>query len=303
MTSHSHRLVTRIVTVLTVLGGFAATLAPAAPPNIPAINQAPTGLQLTGKLIWFDLLTQNAAGAKKFYGPVFGWKFSDPTTGPKGDFSVISVGSERIGGIYQRNQPAKSGPANRWLTFISVPDAAAAARYAESHGGKIVSGPTSVPARGTHVILRDPEGALFGVLKSDSGDPIDDPAKPGEILWADLFVPKPANAAAFYGGLLGWSLAERSSRAGAEHLVASAGGFARAGITVLPTGAKQPGWLPYVQVENVGATLKRVTNAGGKVLVAPRPEILGGQLAVVADPQGGAIGVVHWTGSAKKGNH
>ncbi len=143
-----------------------------------------------------------------------------------------------------------------------MPDAAAAARYTENHGGKTVSGPTAVPARGTHVILRDPQGALFGVLKSDSGDPVDDPAKPGEILWADLFVPKPTDAAAFYRGLLGWSVEERDSRAGAEHLVASAGGFSRAGITVLPAGAKQPGWLPYVQVENVGATLKRVTAAG-----------------------------------------
>ncbi len=298
---HARRLVTRLVGALTVIGGFAAPLVPAAPPNLPAINQTPTGLQLTGKLIWFDLLTGNLAGAKKFYGPVFGWTFAD-TTGPNGDFSVISVGKERIGGIYQRNAGAKSGPTNRWLTFISVPDAAAAARYAEGHGGKVISGPTSVPARGTHVILRDPQGALFGVLKSDSGDPIDDPALPGEILWADLFVAKPADAVTFYRGLLGWSVEERNSRAGAEHLVASAGGFARAGITVLPPDAKQPGWLPYVQVENVGATLKRVTNAGGKILVPPNPELLGGQLAVIADSQGGAIGIVHWTGSAKKGN-
>ncbi len=301
MKVYSCRLVTRLVTGLTVIGGFAAPLAPAAPPNLPAINPSPTGLQLTGKLIWFDLLTENLAGAKKFYGPVFGWTFSD-ITGPNGQFSIISVGNERIGGIYQRNGAARSGPTNRWLTFISVPDASAAARYAASHGGKVVSGPTSVPARGTHVILRDPQGALFGALKSDSGDPIDDPALPGEILWADLFVAKPADAAAFYRGLLGWGVEERDSRAGAEHLVASAGGFARAGITVLPTDAKQPGWLPYVQVENVGATLKRVTNAGGKILVPPSPEVLGGRLAVIADSQGGAIGIIHWTGSAKKGN-
>ncbi len=86
--------------------------------------------------------------------------------------------------------------------------------------------------------------------------------------------------------------------------MASAGGFARAGITMpLPTGATQPGWLPYVQVENVAATLKRVTAAGGKILVPPNPEIYGGRLAVVGDSQGGAIGIVHWTGSAKKGSH
>src|SRR5262249_40475932 len=166
---------------------------------------------------------------------------------------------------------------------------AAAARFAKNNGGQIVAGPTSVPARGTHLVMRDPQGALFGVLKSDSGDPFDDPAQPGEILWADLFVAKPADAAAFYQGLIGWKASRRSAGAARERLVMQAGGFSRAGITVLPDGAK-PGWLPYVQVNDVAATLKRATNAGGKILTPPSPDVLGGRLAVIADPQGGVIG-------------
>jgi uncharacterized protein len=282
------------------VGGLTASLASAAPPNLPPINQAPTGLQLTGKLTWFDLLTNDVAAAKQFYGPVFGWTFAD-APGSNGKFSVISVGDERIGGIYHRSKPAKIGPATRWLTFISVPDAAAAANYTKSHGGKVISGPTAVPQRGTHVVMRDPQGALFAVLKSDSGDPIDDPAQPGEILWADLFVSKPDEGAAFYRGLVGWTSEEKDTRGAAEHLVMRCAGFSRAGITMLPPGATQPGWLPYIQVASVPATLKRVTSAGGKVLMPPSRDILDGRLAVIADPQGGAIGIINWTGSAKKG--
>jgi predicted enzyme related to lactoylglutathione lyase len=288
-----------LLKTMVLLGGLTASLVQALPPTLPAINQAPTGQQLTGKLTWFDLLTDNVATAKQFYGPVFGWTFAD-APGSKGKFSVISVGNERIGGIFQRSKPATSGPTTRWLTFISVPDAAAAAQYTKNHGGQVISGPTSVPARGTHVVMLDPQGAMFAVLKSDSGDPIDDPAQPGEILWADLFVAKPDAAAEFYHGLVGWNAEEKDSRGAAEHLVVNAGGFSRAGITMLPPGAQQPGWLPYVQVANIQATLKRVKSAGGKIMTPPSREILDGRLAVIADPQGGVIGIVNWTGPTKK---
>ena len=285
--------------MLAIAGIFAASVAQAAPPILPPINKTPTGLQLTGKLTWFDLVTSDVAAAKQFYGTVFGWTFFDSLEKQR-QYTTISNGNDRIGGIFHPLSPAKAGPTARWLTFISVPDAEAAARFAKSNGGQVLSGPTSVPARGTHVVIRDPEGALIGVLKSDSGDPIDDPAKPGEILWADLFVAKPASAAAFYGGLVGWK--SDATGGAAKRLLMNAGGFSRAGITVLPAGAK-PGWLPYVQVANVPATLKRVTRAGGKILTPPSPNILNGRLAIIADPQGGVIGIVNWTGPSNKGRH
>ena len=300
MRSFPHLPSVHFLKTLVAIGGLTAALAHAVPPNLAPINPTSTGLQLTGKFTWFDLLTDDVAGAKKFYGPVFGWTFAD-TPGANGKYSVISVGSERIGGLFHRSKPAKSGPTTRWLSFISVPDPAAAARYAESHGGKLIAGPTSAPARGTHVVLQDPQGALFAVLKSDSGDPIDDPAQTGEFIWADLFVPRPAAAVEFYRGLVGWTSEKSSSRGNAQHLVVSAGGFHRAGLTMLPDGAQQAGWLPYVQVDDVPAALQRVTSAGGKILTTPNRDLLNGNLAVVSDPNGGVIGIVKWTGSGKNG--
>lgn len=280
----------RVVTVplLAALVPMAALATP--PPKIPAINQPAQAQRIPGKLIWFDLLTSNMASAQQFYGAVFGWKFADASDGQR-RYSVISIGGERIGGIFQPAVAPKAGSNARWLTFASVADAEAAARQAKSGGGQVVSGPTSIPDRGTHAVLRDPQGALFAVLKSDSGDPPDDAARPGEILWADLFSSKPEEAANFYRSLLGWTNDGGPTASG--RLLMNAGGYSRAGIKQLPSGAK-PGWMPYVQVANVAATLKRVTSAGGKILLAPSPEIFNGQVAVIADPQGGVLGVVHW---------
>jgi len=298
MLTVSHPLRIFRLTFLALAAGMVATFASAAPPSLPPINQPATNQRLAGKLIWFDLLTDNVDAAKQFYGPVFGWKFADVPNSQR-RYSVISAGNERIGGIFQPMLKVTKGANAHWLTLISVADADAAARYARSNGGQVVSGPTSVPSRGTHVVLRDPQGAMVGVLKSESGDPPDEPAEPGEFLWVDLFVPKPAEAAAFYRGLVGWTPEDQSAAGKSDRVILNASGFSRAGVKLLPAGAR-PGLLPYVQVANVATTLKRVKSAGGKILIPPSPENFNGQVAVIADPQGGVIGIVHWTPTTRK---
>jgi predicted enzyme related to lactoylglutathione lyase len=80
-----------------------------------------------------------------------------------------------------------------------------------------------------------------------------------------------------------------------KRAVLASGGYARAGIAPLPASVKQPGWLPYVLVNDVAATLAKVRAAGGRVLVEPRAELLDDNLAVIADPSGGVIGIVNWS--------
>jgi hypothetical protein len=46
-----------------------------------------------------------------------------------------------------------------------------------------------------------------------------------------------------------------------------------------------PAWLPYILVDDVPGTLHRVDHAGGRVIIAPRTDYLGGNLAVIADSE------------------
>ena len=49
------------------------------------------------------------------------------------------------------------------------------------------------------------------------------------------------------------------------------------------------------------SAVKRAAANGGKVLLAPRPDYFGGHIAVIADPQGGVIGIVNRTEALKRG--
>ena len=46
------------------------------------------------------------------------------------------------------------------------------------------------------------------------------------------------------------------------------GGIARASLIALPRDAADPGWLPFVQVDDVAATVRTATALGGTILLA-----------------------------------
>jgi len=41
-------------------------------------------------------------------------------------------------------------------------------------------------------------------------------------------------------------------------------------------------------------------SSGGRVVMAPRPDLLDGNVAVIADPRGGVIGIVNWHDEAPR---
>ena len=142
---------------------------------------------------------------------------------------------------------------------------------------------------------------LIGLLHSDSGDPPDVPVQSGVFFWAELLASNPDAAARFYSSLAGYSVDSADTRVGPQ-LLLSASGFNRAGIMMLPPSVKQSGWLPFVQVDDLPSALSRVAASGGKLLVEPRAELLGGRLAVIADPRGGVLGLADWNGAVLHGD-
>ena len=246
-----------------------------------------------GKFVWFDLVTDDLAAVRQFYGTVFGWQFR--TVGkPPASYTIVENAGDRIGGMFYRASAAGASSGARWLSLISVPDPVQSVRYVEQHGGAVVVPPATIAGRGTHALLRDPQGAVFGVFKAESGDRSDTPVENGDFFWVDLLVPDPAKATEFYVGLAGYEASDREVRENVKRVSLSSGGYARAGIVPLPPAVKQPGWLPYVLVDDVAGTLEKVIAAGGRALLQPRADLLDGNLAIIADPRGGVLGIVNW---------
>lgn len=280
------RMMTTLVLAAVLQAGGAG-----AAPRLPPLVDPPTGLSIPGKFVWFDLVTANPQAARAFYGQVFGWSFQ--AVSDSRDYTVIAAGPRLIGGIFEPAAPAGGAVGTRWLSFASVSDMDAALAILEQRGFAKLLPATSVPGRGVQAIVRDPQGAIVGLLESASGDPPDEPVAPGEFFWVDLYTRDTAAAAAEYGQL-GYDVVQAGENEGDRVLLASHG-YARAGITPLPADAREPGWLPYVQVENVAATTAAAVAAGGKLLLPPDPAVLDGNLAVIGDPLGGVIGIIHWT--------
>ncbi len=64
--------------------------------RVPRVTQPSTGKFQYGKFVWFDLATSDVAEAKRFYGELFGWVFSDLAEGDV-QYTVVEKPPSRRG--------------------------------------------------------------------------------------------------------------------------------------------------------------------------------------------------------------
>jgi predicted enzyme related to lactoylglutathione lyase len=273
----------------------------AAPFELPPLVQPASAEHHVGKVIWVDLVTPDLAGAKRFYSGLFGWTFRDVHVGEKG-YAVASLDGRPVAGLLQRPVPTGERRRPAWLAFIAVRDVDAAKRTALEHGAKVVFEPRTFPQRGRQAVFSDPEGAVFAVLASGSGDPPDVLAVPGEWIWSSLHAKDPDTGAAFYQALFGYDVFDLPSEDGLDHLILSSDDYARASVNAFPkdSSRRHSHWLNFVRVvDTVDAAAKAVA-LGGRVLVEPHIDRHGGKLAVVADPTGALFGLMEWSDADSK---
>jgi uncharacterized protein len=268
---------------------------------LPPLVQPASTEHHPGKVIWADLVTPDVAAAKHFYGELFGWTFNDVHTGAS-DYSVALLDGNPVGGLFQRGMRPGEQRQPAWLTFISVADVAAAGRNIVAHGGKMLAPIRSYPDRGRQAVFADPQGAVFAVLQSSSGDPEDVLAAPGEWIWSSVLARDPDTDAAFYQNVFGYEVFEIPGDDGSKNLLLSTDDYARVSLNALPADAakRHPHWLNFVRVTSATDTAARAEALGGRVLVKPFTDRHGGLVAVVADPAGAPFGLLEWTDTDSK---
>ena len=118
-----------------------------------------------GDWIWSSLITPDPEADARFYRALFGYDVYPLTDSTSGRHLVVSSGGYARASINAMPQGAPAGAPARWVRFVRVPSAGAAAEKAEALGGRVLVQPHPDRAGGTVAILADPEGAVFGVLE------------------------------------------------------------------------------------------------------------------------------------------
>jgi len=264
--------------------------------SLPPVTEAPTNNRLEGKIIWHDLLTNDMEGSQAFYSGLFGWDFEPvPLTlgfGRSSEYVLIRHKGRLIGGMFDTRDAGEQVNSSQWVAVMSVADIDAAARTAETAGGTILTPPTDLAARGRIAVLKDSTGALFALLQTAEGDPLDDPPRAGEFMWNELWTDDIEMAVDFYTALLPFRRVSQPVASGA-YVALSINNTPRFGMLENPINGLPPTWAPYLKVDDM-AVLYSVEMLGGKVLLPARPRELGGEVALIQGPSGAGIGLHTW---------
>ena len=124
-------------TVTATLLLVATACAPgAARVDLTPVTPTPTNEYHPGQFVWYDLVTDDVASAKSFYGELFDWQFEDV----QGVDIVYSVALHRgvpIAGIAPIDDPDVDVASSRWLGLMSVDDVDEAASVVQRAGGTL----------------------------------------------------------------------------------------------------------------------------------------------------------------------
>jgi uncharacterized protein len=117
-----------------------------------------------GRVVWTELLTNDASAAAAFYRSVVGY---DARTIERrgGEYTVLGMqGADRAGIL--KNPTADWRPV--WLTYFGVDDPVAASARVETLGGKVLLRPSPEVREGTMAVVADPTGAILVLQKLSS---------------------------------------------------------------------------------------------------------------------------------------
>ena len=112
-------------------------------------------------IVHWEINTKNPGKVFDFYKNLFGWQINPA---PGIDYGLVITGSKNgidggIGGV-QGDAPAYS------VVYAEVDDPQAALDKAVSLGATVVTPVTEIPNMVTFAQFRDPDGNMFGIVKS-----------------------------------------------------------------------------------------------------------------------------------------
>lgn len=242
---------------------------------------------------WFDIGTDTDA-AKAFYTGLFGWDAQE--AGPpeeSGGYGFFQKDGKMVAGYGPQQNP---GPPF-WTTYVIVDSADDVAQKVEAAGGSVVVSPMAVMDQGTMAVFADHQGAFVSVWQSGQHTGAQVVRESGSFTWTELNTRDLAGSKAFYESVFGWAAETSGEDSPMPYTEFKVGGDSVAGCMTMAEQVPAdvpPYWMPYVEVDDVDGAAERASSLGASVVV-PATDFPGGRFAIVSDPQGAMLGLMHAT--------
>lgn len=244
--------------------------------TLPAL--ASSNNKAVGTIIWRDLATTAPDKVQPFYHNVFGWNFESVND----DYSLITYQGQNIAGMAK--MPSNSST-NYWLPVISTNNVDNTLSQSKLAGGKTLIKKTTLKGRGELAVIQDPQGAVFSILNTFTGDPAPLAKQDGNWIWQEIWTDNISQSQIFYQKLGDFKSTDKTMLGHSYSYLAindqPAFGFVKKPNAEVPTT-----WVNYIKVSDINATVEKIELNGGHVLMAPTKEVRNGTVAIIRDPAG-----------------
>ncbi|OEV11019.1 VOC family protein [Streptomyces nanshensis] len=249
-----------------------------------------------GSPCWLDLGVRDSAAAKRFYGGVFGWTFQPFGSGEE-EFGFFKSDGKTVAAL----GPLDEGARSSWMIYFSTPDLDAAAQQVRQAGGSVRVDPFDVNDQGRMAQFTDPQGGQFAAWQPGKTAGLETVDEPGALMWVELYTTDSERAKEFYETLYGWDYTdmpmpgdEPGDEPGTYTIIGPSGapqermhgGLMQVPPDALALAGGTPFWHPVFHTNDCDATIAKVTELGGKVVMGPEDAEGVGRMAVCLDPFG-----------------
>ena len=263
-----------------------------------AANSNRTPLQ--GSHIWYELMTTDPDGARRFYEAVIpGLSLGDRLPGDQ-DYRMINRSDGgMLGGVLGLTDEMRShGAKPIWMGYVGVDDVDGTIAQIEAKGGKVLMPAFDIP-QGRIAMVADPQGNPFYIMRpvppagqEDKQSDVFSPTEEQRVAWNELATAGPVAARQFYGDMFGWTSDEFMPMGEyGEYRF-----FAHQGTTIgAVSGCVQgapAGWRYYVRVPSIANAAEAVKANGGTIAMGPMPVPGGDHIIIGHDPQGAEFALV-----------
>jgi len=115
-------------------------------------------------LCWTELMTRDPQQATAFYTGLFQWEAEAKDSGGF-HYTEWWFNGTAVGGMMTMEVAASDEVPSHWMSYFAVDDCDAKTEAAKAAGAEVLKPPTDIPDVGRFAVIRDPQGAVFCVIK------------------------------------------------------------------------------------------------------------------------------------------